>query len=241
MSCGRQLEWIDLIPVFSWLALFGRCRRCGSRISIQYPLVEATTAILFGLIGYWALRIAYPYTVPLVFVYLGIAALLIAIATYDIRHTIIPDQWVYLFAALAFSSQFLIPSPSPSLFSILCAGPIAASPLFFLWLVSSGQWMGLGDAKLALGIGWLLGPLLGFFSIMGGFVLGAAVSICILIPLSHLSDITGYLGITRLSARGRGLTMKSEVAFGPFLIASCLIIWLFQLYAVPFPFGFLGL
>src|SRR4051812_42460706 len=51
MSCGRTLKWFDLIPVFSWLALLGRCRTCKKKISVQYPIVEATTAILFAAVG----------------------------------------------------------------------------------------------------------------------------------------------------------------------------------------------
>ena len=95
LSCNAPLRPYDLIPVFSWLALGGRCRDCGSRISKQYPLVEATTAILFAFIGSALLPIS------LTLVSLIIAALLVLIAAYDIRHTIIPDEWVYAFAFFA--------------------------------------------------------------------------------------------------------------------------------------------
>src|SRR5437868_5289085 len=50
-SCGKDIAAYDLIPVFSWLILRGRCRFCGSRISIQYLLVEASSGILFALVG----------------------------------------------------------------------------------------------------------------------------------------------------------------------------------------------
>lgn len=54
-SCGGPLAWYDMVPVASWIMLRGRCRACGGSISIQYPLVEAATGILFGLVGSWLL------------------------------------------------------------------------------------------------------------------------------------------------------------------------------------------
>ena len=245
MSCGCRLIWSDLIPVFSWLVLRGRCRECGSRVSIQYPLVEATTGILFALFGpavVLAFHLPFPTCVLLILDYVAIISILIAIAAYDILHTIIPDVWAYLFAVLAFLSQFLTALPGYSnVLVLLAAGPLAALPLYVLWLVSKGRWMGLGDAKLALGIGWLLGPVLGLASIMFAFIVGAVVSVFVLMPLSRIGRLYAYLGITRLSADTSSLTMRSEVAFGPFLIASCLIMWFFQLYDISAPFGFFGL
>ena len=55
MSCAKTLAWYDMVPVASWVFLRGRCRACGSAISIQYPIVEAATAILFALYGWWVL------------------------------------------------------------------------------------------------------------------------------------------------------------------------------------------
>lgn len=234
MSCGTQIKWYDLIPVFSWFNLHGRCRACGSHISIQYPLVELSTAILYALIG----------GAPFVFggiigqiEFCIIAALLVAISAYDLRHTIIPDAWVYVFILLAFIAMtfpvLVIASRDMSIWSVLLAGPIAALPLFVLWLVSSGRWMGFGDVKLALGIGWLLGPTLGFIAIMFSFMIGAAV----MLPLLLLGKFTHS---RRFPIPHLGLTMKSEVPFGPFLIASCLFFFFSILYEIPLPLGFLG-
>src|SRR3989338_9192392 len=82
MSCGARLPWYDMGTVFSWLALRGRCRACRARISVQYPLVEAATGALFALLG--ASLLPFPQKV------FGciILALLVAIATYDFKHTI---------------------------------------------------------------------------------------------------------------------------------------------------------
>ncbi len=236
MGCGAQLKWYDMIPVVSWVVLRGKCRRCHTHISIQYPIVEVTTAILFAVIGYAIPLAAFPGILPLVAVYLAIAALIIAIAAYDIRHTIIPDPWVWSFNALAFISLFLFPLPATSYqLPALLAGPIAASPLFALWLFSRGAWMGLGDAKLALGIGWLLGPTLGITAVFFAFVVGAIISVGILIPLPHLIR---FFGISSLEKPGGGFTMRSEIPFGPFLIFSCILIWLSLLYDIDPNYGF---
>ncbi len=237
MACGESLAWSEMIPVLSWIILRGSCRHCRARISVQYPLVEALTALLFVLIGGSVSAGAYPEALPLVLVYLAIAAFLVAITVYDFRHTIIPDSWVYSFATLALVSTALnnIPHDSVALLGVLFAGPLAASPLFLLWLVSRGRWMGLGDAKLALGIGWLLGPSLGIISVFFAFIIGAIVSVGILIPLPHLIRFFGLASLDKL--RG-GFTMRSEIPFGPFLVCSCIIIWLSLLYHVDLPYIF---
>src|SRR3990167_10827881 len=129
MSCGKKIRWFDLIPVFSWLHLRGRCRACGSRISMQYPAVEFLTGSVFALVGGASLS---PFATA---TELLIGAVLIAIAAYDIRHTIIPDAWVWSFNALALLSAVIIPPYSihDTLYSFL-AGPAVALPIFALWL-----------------------------------------------------------------------------------------------------------
>ena len=233
MSCETELKWFELIPVFSWIALRGRCRTCGSAISVQYPLVEATTAGLFAVIGasYIALD---PLRAGLS---LLLIAVLVAIAAYDIRHTIIPDAWAYAFAAVALALSLLSGIPdSSSLLLYLASGPLAALPISTLWFVSGGRWIGLGDAKLSLGIGWLLGPVYGVSAVFFAFVIGAVISVCILIPLPHVIRVLSSWGIASFRLHGADLTMKSEVPFGPFLIASCLIVWFALLFNLPLPF-----
>ena len=234
LSCGAALSWYDLIPVVSWFALKGRCRACGTRISIQYPIVEATTALLFGLVGMM------PMPLPLSLLALAICAMLVLISAYDILHTIIPDEWVYTFIVLCVVSSlsFMFShSDNGNLWSFVVAGPVAAAPLFLLWAVSRGHWMGFGDVKLSLGIGWLVGLDRGFIAVFLAFVIGAFVSVCILIPFQYLSERYWHPGgITRLVNRSSTLTMKSEVPFGPFLIASCLLVWMLGIYGIAIPF-----
>jgi len=254
MSCGREIAWFDLIPVWSWIALRGRCRHCHTRISLQYPLVEGATALLFVAIG------VSPIALSLKMLALPVAALFVAIAVYDLYYTIIPDAWAYTCAVLSLAAMVvaLQGSGDPYTFAVaFFAGPLAASPLAALWLVSGGRWMGLGDAKLALSIGWLLGPFSGVGAVFFAFILGAVVSVPLLALSSPscrrvISGFTRTLTLASLrSVFGQppstfahqktmpklvfGFTMQSEVPFGPFLIASCFFLWILQLYGIPIP------
>ena len=236
VSCARQLRWYEMVPVLSWIVLRGKCRTCKARISIQYPLVEAITGIVFALIGSASLPVSTLYLL----LFCLIAAVLIAVAVYDLYHTIIPDIWVYLFAVLAFISQALLTPGGGFGVLLFLAGPIAALPLFLLWAVSRGAWMGFGDVKLALGIGWLLGPFYGIAAIFFGFVIGAVVSVGVLLPLPHIAKALSRIGITVLAPRPGGFTMKSEIPFGPFLVASTFIIWLLLIHNID-PLALVGL
>lgn len=232
-SCGKNIAAYDLVPILSWILLRGRCRYCGSAISWQYPLVELLTAILFALVGvafFPAFFLSTAVLIRLIAV-LVVVSLFVAITVYDFRHTIIPDEWVYLLALIAFLISF---SQFPTLATAL-AGPLAALPLFLLWLISRGAWMGLGDAKLALGIGWILMQPAGIVAIFFSFILGSVV----LVPVLAAQVIVTHIREGRNAQRG--LTMKSEVPFGPFLIAACLIFWFVQLYGVNIPLYILGL
>jgi leader peptidase (prepilin peptidase)/N-methyltransferase len=229
LSCGAPLRVYDLIPIVSWLLLRGRCRDCGTRISMQYPIVEGTTALLFGIVGSSGIA---PYLEVVGF---AICAILVLVAAYDIRHTIIPDEWSYGFGILALASSMpfaLVHGGAAGVGLLLAAGPVAALPLFLLWLVSHGRWMGFGDVKLAFGIGWLLGLSTGLFAVFFAFVIGAVVSVCILMPVQYLE---ARIGAHRLKHQTTRFTMKSEVPFGPFLIASCLIVWLLGVYGIVIP------
>ena len=214
-SCGKILHWHELIPVFSFVFQRGRCASCTSRISFQYPLVELLTAVLFALSAWKA------FTVGGAFMYAHFAhlalmmSLLIALVTYDIKHTIIPNMFVYFFDALALIyafSPYTMLSGTPLWYPLL-SGCIAAAPFALLWLVSGGRWMGLGDAKLSLGIGAALGIIGGLSALVWAFWAGALISL-FLIGSSKL----------RLRHGGRRFTMKSEVPFAPFLVLGFLIV-----------------
>lgn len=219
LSCNAHLTSWQLIPVLSWVVQMGRCVACGSRISWQYPLVEVATALAFASIAALALPF-FEHVLSLL-----IAAVLVLIAAYDFRHTIIPDEWAYAFGgfALIYAALALPLSAWPL---HIAAGPVVAFPLAALWYVSGGRWMGLGDAKLSLGIGWVLGIPHGLIALLAGFLIGAIVSVLVLLPLPYLYRFVRAVTPMRVSQKEtETFTMKSEVPFGPFLIAGFALVW----------------
>lgn len=237
-SCGATLRSVDLVPIVSFLALRGRCARCGSRISFQYPLVEFLTGLLFAgvfslygapLVSYAEGGFAGPFSAaaaaPLLYYFL-MWSILVVIGVYDLKHKIIPDGFVWSFAALALLRPFLAFAgfPARPLLEFL-AGPFLAAPLVFLWVVSRGRWIGLGDGKLALGIGWFLGFFLGTSAIVLGFWIGAAVGV-LLILFGRFPALCDFVG---LSGAAKQLTMKSEIPFAPFLIIGTGIAFFFRI------------
>jgi len=228
MSCQRELSWYELIPLFSFLILGGRCRTCKSRISIQYPLVELTSGLIFaGLflkfqdifsLDKFSFFVLYDY-------YAVLFSILLVIAVYDLKHKIIPDILVLIFGVLSFAGLFLFSNNGyttallywhiPTLLDFL-SGILVALPFAFFWLVSGGRWMGLGDAKLALGIGWLLGMSAAFSALAIAFWSGAIVGVTLIILLKN-------------SKTGK-LEMKSEIPFAPFLVLGAFAAFIFELH-----------
>lgn len=223
-SCKKTLQPLDLIPVISWMYLRGKCRYCSVGISAQYPFVEASTALLFIVVSLTSLAL------PFKILALCIVSLAIAIAVFDIKTMLIPDAWNYLFAgsALLYGLGIYVQNPYFP-FDVVFAGLFVAFPLWGLWAYSHGTWMGFGDVKFAVGMGWLLGAHDGFLALIGAFIFGALISVCVLLPLPHVVSYAQKYGILRLSERSPRFTMKSEVPFGPFLIASCLTVWFLTL------------
>ncbi|MBU2263542.1 prepilin peptidase, partial [Patescibacteria group bacterium] len=101
-SCGKNLKWHELIPVVSFIIQKGRCRNCKSRISIQYPIVELLTGLIFLLTFHVT-----GYSLLITNYYFIIFSLLIVIAVYDLRHQIIPNGFVYAFIILSLFAIFL--------------------------------------------------------------------------------------------------------------------------------------
>ncbi|MDO8482858.1 MAG: prepilin peptidase [bacterium] len=240
-SCGRKIKWHDLVPIVSFLSLRGRCRSCKSRLSLQYPTVELLTGFLFlaTFLKYFSSGFAPEFSIfnfsdlagsggaGQFSIDLLVLSLLVVISVYDLKHKIIPDSLVFLFGTLAFA-RLLFSVEISSLFQFpylldLLSGPILALPIAILWLISGGRWIGLGDAKLAIGIGWFLGFSLGISAMVVGFWIGAVVGI-FLICVSKLSRIRGVRRLL-LNMGAKHLTMKSEIPLAPFLILGLVIVY----------------
>lgn len=198
-QCKHILSWLDLIPVFSFLFLRGKCRYCSKKISIQYPLVEILTGLIFFLIfNFLALPAGGQISIFSTIFWLVITSFLIIIFIYDLRHFIIPDT--VLFPAIIISIIYHLFSNYQLLMASYLPSAFIASSLFLsIVLISRGKWMGMGDVKLAFLIGLLLGFPKTIVALFFAFLAGAIIGI----------------GLILINKK----TLKSEVPFGPFLIA----------------------
>ncbi len=219
LSCGIPLRWFELFPVISYVALRGRCRTCGSYIPFRYVLVETLTMGLFVLVFSFV-----PLGWPL-FLWFAFAGALVVIVVYDLYHLIIPNELVvtvFGLVLLIFTATNLLAWQT----TVLMHAAAALGTFAFygsLWFVSRGRWIGLGDAKLALPLAFLLGPWSTFSFVVLSFWIGAGVSVFLLLLQQVLKR-----GQHRLSKYGVTITMKSEVPFAPFLVLSFLTVALWH-------------
>jgi len=195
-SCAKKLRWYELLPVISFIFLRGKCSACKTKISWQYSLVETITGIIFVLLFQQSQNIFSFGFFILTF------SFLIIIAVYDYRHQIIPNLFVWIFNGLAFIGLFRTSDFGFRIFNWnnLLSGFILFAFFALLWGVSKGRWMGFGDAKLALGIGWLLGMTKGIAAITLAFWIGAIAGVLLI-----------YLNKSKYG-------LKSSIAFGPFMV-----------------------
>ncbi len=205
-SCDHLIEPRDNIPVLSWLLLRGRCRWCSAPIAVRYPIVEATTSVLWALLTWWGL--ATPGAAPLLPLVLTLASAGVALTVIDVDHHRLPNVIVlplYPVTALGLVAAGLLSGAWNGL-------PIVIGALLWLivvglpWLLSGGRGMGMGDVKLAP----VLGATLGWWAVssavvglLAAFGLGAVVGIALM--------ATGRAG------------RKSALPFGPFLLVGALI------------------
>lgn len=232
-DCGHTLSWWELVPVLSFIYLGGECSQCSESISWRYPLVELAAGLLFVLITH-----TFGISVSGVFAALIWTPLLL-VYVHDARTMLVPNWAVWAFNTLAFASIFvaipMIGTASVSkLFIIpgwlqILAGPILAAPFVLIWLVSGGRAMGFADAKIALGIGWLVGLADGLSAVVFAFWAGAVVSLFILATQRVLiawrsGDIAGMWKKQSQDFENQ-LTMKSAVPFGPFLVIGLALVY----------------
>ena len=201
-GCRREIRPRDNVPVVSWLLLRGRCRDCSTTISARYPLVEAGTALLFGVM---ALRFGLDPVLP---AYLYLAAVGLALALIDLDCRRLPDALTlpsYPVSLLLLAAAAGAGSDSGELLRAVLGGVAMLSVYFALWFAYPAG-MGFGDVKLAGVLGmytgwigwgsWAVGLFLGFF-------------------------LGGLFGILLIVGRKGG--RKTAVPFGPFMLLGVLI------------------
>jgi leader peptidase (prepilin peptidase)/N-methyltransferase len=196
-ACGARIRAVDNIPVVSWLVLRGRCRDCGTTISLRYPAVELFTALSFAAVTVWRMpaledavavgsgaRIA--ASLIELAAYLFLAAVSVALALIDLDTHRLPDRIVipaYLVGGGLLGVVALLEGDGWPLLRALIAGLGAFAFYFVLGLIKPGA-MGFGDVKLA----GLLGLYLGWagwsavvVGVFGGFIVGGFVAVALVV------------------------------------------------------------
>ena len=166
MTCGRRLKWYEMIPIFSWLALRGRCSGCHSRISAQYPLIEAANA------GLWLLVCGrFGLTPDSILGCLFVSVLLVA-SVIDARTREIPPGTTIAVAVLGIARLlFHLSDWKSAVLGLVCVSGV----LGLVLLISGGRAVGGGDVKLMAGTGLFLGFRLNILAFFIGCVLGAVI------------------------------------------------------------------
>jgi len=228
-DCKHILEWQDLVPIFSFLFLRGRCRYCHKKISRRYPLVEIATGSMFLLISIFQLpkfEFSIFYFLFSIFSFYVVSSLIVIFA-YDLKHYIIPDKVLFPAIGISFIYRFLgsfqisnFKFEIVSFGSYIFAALMASGFFLLIYLISQGRWMGFGDCKLAI----LLGLILGFpkilLALFLAFLFGAIIGIILLLL--------------------RKKKLKSEVPFAPFLITGALLSMFWGQTIINLYFRFLG-
>jgi len=192
-KCGHAIRVYDNIPIISYLILRGKCRDCHEKISVQYPIVEAITALI-SLLLFLKFGLSFKYLSSFIF-----ACSLITITFIDLRHQIIPDVIslpgipVFFLLAVFFMNLTIW----ESLLGILVGGGCLFAIAFLYEIVTKREGMGGGDIKLLAMLGAFLGWKSLFFVLFVSSLLGAVVGVSIMIT--------------------KGQDMKYAVPFGPFL------------------------
>jgi leader peptidase (prepilin peptidase)/N-methyltransferase len=204
-SCEEPVAWRDNLPLVGWLLLGGRCRRCRVRISPRYPLVELGMGLLWFLVALRLGSAGLGWAIP---AYLALAFLCVVLAVIDASTRLLPNRITYP-AFPIMLGLLLLASVGLGDLGRLARGLLAAlavGAFFLLLALISPRGMGLGDVKLAptlgLALGWLSWGAVAF-GVFAGFLLGG---------------VAGLAAIALL-----GLTRKSLLPFGPWLVTGALL------------------
>lgn len=197
-ACGRPLAWYENVPIVSWIALRGRCRTCGARISVMYPLVELATALIFvGAVSVYGLT-------PLTAVRVVFACALVVLFAIDLRHRILPNVITLPGIVAGFiASLFLPPGWRSSLIGIVAGGGVLFAISEIYYRTRGREGLGMGDVKMLAMIGAFLG---------WPYMLLALV----------VASLSGSCVGLALIASGRG-GMQAALPFGTFLALGALV------------------
>jgi leader peptidase (prepilin peptidase)/N-methyltransferase len=203
-SCQAKIAFYDNVPVASYLWLRGRCRHCGTAISLRYPLVELLSG-LFAVAIFARYGLAWEG-----FFFYGLVAALLVITFIDIDYQVIPDVITYPGIGVGFLTSFVLGhiTYKESLFGIILGGGILFLVASGYYLLTKREGMGGGDIKLLAMIGAFLGWKAVIFTIFVGSAIGT---------------VAGAILAIRSTEGGRRLA----IPFGPFLSLGALLFLFF--------------
>lgn len=228
-GCGNSIKPYDNLPIISWIFLGGKCRNCNKPISIRYPAVEFLTGCLWLLV-FWQVGFTPFLPVALVFV-----SAIVGLMFIDAEHMILPNVITYPLFVFAIIARFVLPMVfGVDYFGDSVHSPLAALSGYPLWVISlagafigalaggGSLWlvgelwkrlrgvdaMGLGDVKMMLGVGAILGWRLAFFSIFVAAFAGALIGIVVI-------------------ARQKERNLQTQIPFGIFLGIGSIVALLF--------------
>ena len=178
-NCHATLGTVDLIPIFSFVGLGGRCRVCKKPVSWQYPIVEAIAGILFVL-SFLTLSASGNLTIASLLFNFFLVSILVIVAAVDFKFSLIPTSFVYLASLVALVYNFIFLNHNLFIQNVGAAF-LAAAIFGILVIVTRGKGMGSGDITLA----FLMGLVLGFgqmvLAVFLAFFFGALVSVFLII------------------------------------------------------------
>ncbi len=199
-DCNHELAWNDNIPVLSYLRLLGKCRYCKEKISIQYPLVESITGILFLVVA--IARIGENFSTQDIIVAGMISivfAAMLVVLVYDLKYMEVPMVAIYLSAIIVAIAIYIQVSYDLKEFIFHIVAAMASFLFFFSFsFFSDEKWMGYGDGYIAFVVGLALGPFWAFIALLLAVWTGSIVGVVMIIF--------------------KGKDMKTAIPFGPFLI-----------------------
>lgn len=198
VSCNRRLSAIDLIPVFSYVFLKGKCRTCGVKVSPIYAITELATGLLFAF-ATWTIGLTWELFVALVFI-----SLLVIINVSDIAYMLIPDKILLFFLPLLMISRIV--SPLDPWWDSIVGAAVGFGLLLLIAVVSKGG-MGGGDIKLFLLIGLVLGTVKTLLTLFLASVIGMIVGMIVL----------------KIQGKGR----KTPLPFGPYIVIAAIIVYFY--------------
>ena len=227
-SCAVALRWFELVPLFSFAIQRGRCRSCGARLSLQYPVVELLTGLLFFFVPRALPAMSGWWQYALIALFLAATAVLVLIALIDFRWSVIPDVLNIALVILGIGITAFL--DAGRVFDFLGGSFTGHYALLFGWrgsvwinrlfaalagglfltlivLVTRGRGMGMGDIKFAAALGMVLGWPDAFFALVLSFVIGS------------MAALPGLLR--------RTLHLKSAIPFGPYMVAGVFVTLLF--------------